>query len=37
MIVGEISSKQEADEITFVVKLFVVGQHARFLTTNKKE
>lgn len=31
MIVGQISSKEEAQEITFIAKLFVVGQRARFL------
>jgi hypothetical protein len=31
MIVGQISSKEEAQEITFIAKLFVVGQRARYL------
>jgi hypothetical protein len=35
MIVGQVSSKQEADEITSIVKLFVVGQRARFLARKK--
>jgi hypothetical protein len=36
MIVGQVSSKEEASEITFIAKLFVVGQRARFLALNKK-
>ena len=31
MIVGQISDKEEAKEITFIAKLFVVGQRARQL------
>ena len=31
MIVGQVSSKEEANEITFIAKLFVVGQRARDL------
>jgi len=31
MIVGQISSEEEAQEITFIAKLFVVGQRARVL------
>jgi hypothetical protein len=31
IIVGQVSSKEEANEITFIAKLFVVGQRARFL------
>jgi hypothetical protein len=34
MIVGNISSKEEANEITFIAKLFIVGQRARFLARN---
>jgi hypothetical protein len=37
MIVGQVSSKEEASEITFIAKLFVVGQRARFLALNKKD
>lgn len=37
MIVGQVSSKQEADEITSIVKLFVVGQRARLLARGKKD
>jgi len=37
MIVGQVSSKQEADEITSIAKLFVVGQRARLLARKKKE
>jgi len=37
MIVGQVSSKQEADEITSIAKLFVVGQRARFLARKKKD
>lgn len=38
LIVGQISSKEEASEITFIAKLFVVGQRARLLAqeANKK-
>jgi hypothetical protein len=35
IIVGQVSSKEEASEITFIAKLFVVGQRARFLALNK--
>jgi len=35
MIVGQISSKEEANEISFMAKLFVVGQRARLLAQNK--
>ena len=35
MIVGQVSSKEEASEITFIAKLFIVGQRARFLALNK--
>ncbi len=35
IIVGQVSSKEEANEITFIAKLFVVGQRARFLAQNK--
>jgi hypothetical protein len=31
IIVGQVSSKEEANEITFIAKLFVVGQRARVL------
>ncbi len=31
LIVGQVSSKEEASEITFIAKLFVVGQRARYL------
>jgi hypothetical protein len=34
MIVGQISNKEEAKEITFIAKLFVVGQRARDLAHN---
>jgi hypothetical protein len=40
LIVGQVSSKEEANEITFIAKLFVVGQRARDLaqeTKNKKK
>jgi len=29
MIVGQVSSKEEANEISFIAKLFVVGQRMR--------
>jgi len=31
LIVGQVSSKEEANEITFIAKHFVVGQRARYL------
>ena len=31
MIVGQVNNKEEANEITFIAKLFVVGQRARNL------
>jgi hypothetical protein len=31
MIVGQVSDNEEAKEITFIAKLFVVGQRARDL------
>jgi hypothetical protein len=34
LIVGQVSSKEEAMEITFIAKLFIVGQRARYLATN---
>lgn len=34
LIVGQVSSKEEANEITFIAKLFIVGQRARFLASN---
>ncbi len=37
LIVGQVSSKEEANEITFIAKLFVVGQRARFLAQNREE
>jgi len=39
LIVGQIGNKEEASDITFIAKLFVVGQRARDLaqeTKNKK-
>ncbi len=37
MIVGQISSQEEAKEITFIAKLFMVGQRARFLAQQQKK
>ena len=40
LIVGQVSSQEEANEITFIAKLFVVGQRARDLAhqnNNKKK
>lgn len=34
LIVGQVSSKEEAEELTFIAKLFIVGQRARFLATH---
>jgi len=31
IIVGQVSSKEEANEINFIAKLFAVGQRARHL------
>ena len=39
LIVGQVNSKEEANEISFIAKLFVVGQRARDLAhknENKK-
>ena len=35
MIVGQVNNKEEANEITFIAKLFVVGQRARDLAHQK--
>jgi hypothetical protein len=37
LIVGQVDSKEEANEITFIAKLFVVGQRARYLAQKKDE
>jgi hypothetical protein len=37
LIVGQVSSKEEANEITFIAKLFVVGQRARYLAKQNKD
>ena len=37
MIVGQVTNKEEANEITFIAKLFVVGQRARDLARQKKD
>ena len=37
MIVGQVSSKEEANEINFIAKLFVVGQRARDLARQKSK
>jgi len=34
MIVGNVYDKEEAREIAFIAKLFVVGNRARFLARN---
>lgn len=36
IIVGQVSSREEANEITFITKLFVVGQRARDLAREIK-
>jgi len=36
-IVGQVSNKEEANEINFIAKLFVVGQRARDLAHDKKK
>jgi hypothetical protein len=36
LIVGQINDKEEASEITFIAKLFVVGQRARYLARETK-
>lgn len=37
MIVGQVSSQEEAREITFIAKLFVVGQRARLLAKQNEK
>jgi len=37
MIVGQVTDKEEANEITFIAKLFVVGQRARDLARQRKD
>jgi len=37
LIVGQVNSKEEANEITFIAKLFVVGQRARLLAQENKK
>ena len=37
MIVGQVANKEEANEITFIAKLFVVGQRARYLAQEIKK
>jgi len=37
MIVGQVNDKEEAKEITFIAKLFVVGQRARDLAREQKK
>jgi hypothetical protein len=37
IIVGQVSSKEEAMEINFIAKLFVVGQRARVLAKQKEK
>ena len=36
LIVGQVSNREEANEITFIAKLFVVGQRARNLAQDGK-
>lgn len=35
LIVGQVNNKEEANEITFIAKLFVVGQRARDLANGR--
>jgi hypothetical protein len=37
IIVGQVSSQEEAKEITFIAKLFVVGQRARILAQQQEK
>jgi hypothetical protein len=37
LIVGQVNSQEELNEITFIAKLFVVGQRARDLASQEKE
>lgn len=37
LIVGQVNSKEEYNEITFIAKLFVVGQRARYLAQNNEK
>ncbi len=36
LIVGQVNSKEEANEISFIAKLFIVGQRARDLANENK-
>ncbi len=36
LIVGQVTDKEEAKEISFIAKLFVVGTRARELAKDKK-
>ena len=36
-IVGQVSNKEEAQEIQFIAKLFIVGQRARYLAQQGKD
>jgi len=36
LIVGQISNREEAEEITSIIKLFLVGQRARILAQRSK-
>ena len=37
IIVGQVNNKEEANEISFIAKLFVVGQRARDLAQQNKK
>ena len=37
IIVGQVSSKEEANEINFIAKLFAVGQRARYLAKQNEK
>jgi len=37
MVVGQVSSKEEAMEINFIAKLFAVGQRARVLAQQNEK
>ena len=36
LIVGQVSSKEEANEITFIAKLVIVGERARYLARQRE-
>jgi hypothetical protein len=37
LIIGQVSTKEEAEELTFIAKLFTVGQRARLLAREMRD